>query len=201
MEDKNNSYILKKEKNKSKKRVYETHINKNITNEKFIDNSYSNKTNNIINIHCFDELSLNENIKRNKNVVILNTKYKKDLFEKFSEFLNKNKFKLSNNFDEKHSKKFLDKKDKCLERIIISDIIENEESKDNSVDKNFKRRKTYGNKKSCEKYFIVISNYDEEIKFKNTPKKRSVNMEKIIKNIEKSYLSNKLNAFYELLFL
>ena len=87
MEDKNNSYILKKEKNKSKKRVYETHINKNITNEKFIDNSYSNKTNNIINIHCFDELSLNENIKRNKNVVILNTKYKKDLFEKFSEFL------------------------------------------------------------------------------------------------------------------
>ena len=187
MEDKNNSYILKKEKNKSKKskkRVYETHINKNITNEKFIDNSYSNKTNNIINIHCFDELSLNENIKRNKNVVILNKKYKKDLFEKFSEFLNKNKFKLSNNFDEKHSKKFLDKKDKCLERIIISDIIENEESKDNSVDKNFKRRKTYGNKKSCEKYFIVISNYDEEIKFKNTPKKRSVNMEKIIKNIE-----------------
>ena len=187
MEDKNNSYILQKEKNKSKKnkkRVYETHINKNLTNEKFIDNSYSNKTNNIINIHCFDELSLNENIKRNKNVVILNTKYKQDLFEKFSEFLNKNKFKLSNNFDEKHSKKFLDKKDKCLERIIISDIIENEESKDNSVDKNFKRRKTYGNKKSCEKYFIVISNYDEEIKFKNTPKKRSVNMEKIIKNIE-----------------
>ena len=187
MEDKNNSYILQKEKNKSKKnkkRVYETHINKNLTHEKFIDNSYSNKTNNIINIHCFDELSLNENIKRNKNVVILNTKYKQDLFEKFSEFLNKNKFKLSNNFDEKHSKKFLDKKDKCLERIIISDIIENEESKDNSVDKNFKRRKTYGNKKSCEKYFIVISNYDEEIKFKNTPKKRSVNMEKIIKNIE-----------------
>ena len=130
MEDKNNSYILKKSKNKSKnknKKVYETNLNKNLTNEKLIDNSYYNKTNNIINIHCFDELSLNENIKTNiktnKNVVILNTKYKQDLFEKFSEFLNKNKFKISNNFDEKHSKKFLDKKDKCLERIIISDII------------------------------------------------------------------------------
>jgi len=191
MEDKNNSYILKKSKNKSKnknKKVYETNLNKNLTNEKLIDNSYYNKTNNIINIHCFDELSLNgnikTNIKTNKNYVILNTKYKQDLFEKFYEFLNKNKFKISNNFDEKHSKKFLDKKDKCLERIIISDVIENENSKDNSVDKDFKRRKTYGNKKSCEKYFIVISNYDEEMKFKNTPKKRSVHMDKIIKNIE-----------------
>ena len=54
----------------------------------------------------------------------MNSKYKKDLSEKFSEFLNKSKFKLSNHFDEKHAKKFLDKKDKCLKRIKLSDIIE-----------------------------------------------------------------------------
>ena len=46
------------------------------------------------------------------------------------------KFKLSNNFDEKHSKKFLVKKDKCLERIIISDEIEN-----NNKDLDLKKKK------------------------------------------------------------
>ena len=184
MEEKNNSYIIKKEKNKSnrkKRKAYETHSNKNLLNGKYIS-VHSNKTNNIKAFHL-DKVSLDRDAKSN-NLKSLNSKYKKDLSEKFSEFLNKNKFKLSNNFDEKNSKKFLNKKDKCLERIIISDIIEKENSKDNSSDKNLRRRKTIANKKSFNKYFIVISNYDEEIKYRNTPKKRSVNMDKIVKTIE-----------------
>lgn len=120
MEDKNNFKIIKNENNKSNKKnkkVYETHVNKYLINGKYIDSSHSNKSNNIPNIHHFDKVSLNRDTKSN-NITIINTnKYKKDLSEKFYEFLNKHKFKLSNNFDEKHSKKFLDKKDKCLERI------------------------------------------------------------------------------------
>ena len=135
MEDKNN--ISKKEKNNSnrkKKKIYENQSNKNLTKDNHIAISHSTKLNNLINILPLEKFSLNRDAKSN-NLAILNSKYKKDLSEKFSEFLNKNKFKLSNNFDEKNSKKFLDKKDKCLERIIISDIIENDnpkESKDNN---------------------------------------------------------------------
>ena len=183
MEEKNNSYIIKKEKksNKKKRKAFETQSNKNLIKGKNIS-IHSNKTNNIKAFHL-DEVSLDRDAQSN-NLKSLNSKYKKDLSEKFAEFLNKNKFKLSNNFDEKNAKKFLNKKDKCLERIIISDIIENENSKDNILDKNFKRRKTIANKKSFNKYFIVISNYDEEMKYRNTPKKRSVNMETIVKTIE-----------------
>ena len=189
MEDKNNYLILKKEpnnSNKKSKKFYKMHLNNDITKEKDIDNSYSNKSNNVINFHHFDKVSLNMQAKSNK--LIINSEYKKNLSEKFYSFLNKNKFKLSNNFDAKNSKKFLNKKDKCLERIIISDIIEANDSKDNHSLKNIKRRKTIGNKKISNKYFIVITNYDEDKKFQNTPKKRSVNMEKIIKNIEEKPL-------------
>ena len=185
MEDKNNNLILKKEyinANKKSKKFYKMDLNKDITKEKDIDNSYSTKSNKVIKFHHFDKVSLN--IQANSSKLIINSEYKKNLLEKFYSFLNKNKFKLSNNFDAKNSKKFLNKKDKCLERIIISDIIETNDSKDNNSVKNFKRRKIIGNKKSSNKYFIVITNYDEDKKFKNTPKKRSVNMEKIMKNIE-----------------
>ena len=174
MENKNNYHRLKKENNKSNqknKKVYETHVNKYLKKEKYIDSSHSNKYNDIMNMHNFDKISLNRDIK-SKNLTIINSKYKKDLFEKFYEFLNKNKFKLSNNFDEKHSKKFLDKKNKCLERIKLSDIIENENSNKNNLDKNNKHEKAIQNKKSFNKYFIIISNYDEELKFKNSKKKK-----------------------------
>ena len=179
MERKYTSHALKKAKKKSNrksKEIYQNHSKQYLTKEKCFDKSYSDKSNNILKIHNFDEVYLNINSKNNKNLTILNSK--STMIEKFSEFLNKKKFKLSNNFDEKNSKKFLDKKDKCLERIIISDIIENENSKDNSSNKNLKKGKTNENKKSFNKYFIVISNYDEEMEFKNTQKKRSINMKK-----------------------
>ena len=60
--------------------------------------------------------------------------------------------------------------------------MKNENSKDNNSYKNIKRKKTIKNEKSFNKYFIIISNYDEELKFKNSQKKRSVNIEQLIKN-------------------
>lgn len=93
---------------------------------------HSNK-NNLIKIRHFDNL---EKIPKSSecqsnNLKISDPNYRKDLFEKFSEFLDKKKFKLSNNFDAKNSKKFLDKKDKCLERIILCDELENGDNNDN----------------------------------------------------------------------
>ena len=63
------------------------------------------------------------------NIFSIKQNYKKDLFDKYSEFLDIKKFKISNNFDAKNSKKFLEKKNKCLEKIILSDKIENEKEK------------------------------------------------------------------------
>ena len=143
---------------------------------------FNSNKNNLIEIRHFDKL---EKIPKNNdcqshNLQKLNPNYKKDLFEKFSEFLDKKKFKLSNNFDAKNSKKFLHKKDKCLERIILSDIIENGDNNDNMEAKvNEDKFKT---QKQINKYFIVISNYDDEVKYKNNRKKRSVNLSRTYKD-------------------
>jgi hypothetical protein len=143
---------------------------------------FNSNKNNLIKIRHFDKL---EKISKNNecqshNLKKLDPNYKKDLFEKFSEFLDKNKFKLSNNFDAKNSKKFLHTKDKCLERIILSDIIENDDNNDNMEAKvNEDKFKT---QKQINKYFIVISNYDDEVKYKNNRKKRSVNISRTYKD-------------------
>ena len=84
------------------------------------------------------------------------SEYKKKLFKKFYYFLKKKKFKISSKFNAKNSQKFLEKKDKCLERIILSDIIEN----DNDLDKN----KKYKTEKQLNKYYIIVTNYDEDLK-------------------------------------
>ena len=144
---------------------------------------HSHQTN-LIEIRHFDKL---EKIPKNNecqshNLKILDPNYKKDLFEKFSEFLDKKKFKLSNNFDAKNSKKFLDKKDKCLERIILSDIIENGDTNDNIEAKDNKDKIKFKTQKQIQKYFIVISNYDDEVKYKNNRKKRSANLSKTYKD-------------------
>ena len=131
---------------------------------------HSNKNANLVKNHKFYE---SENLSQEKptsmnNIYSINQDYKKDLFDKYSEFLGMKKFKISNNFDAKNSKKFLEKKNKCLEKIILSDVIENEKSeksndKDNSIDSTFKNaKKKFRTQKSIHKYFIVVSNYDEE---------------------------------------
>ena len=147
---------------KSKKKALKFHSNKN----------------NLIKIHHFDKIEKDpkNNECQSNNLKILDPNYKKDLFKKFSEFLDKNKFKLSNNFDAKNSKKFLDKKDKCLERIILSDIIENDDNRDNMELTDNEGNCKFKTQKQMNKYFIVISNYDDEVKSKNNRKKRSVNL-------------------------
>ena len=145
---------------------------------------FNSNKNNLIEIRHFDKL---EKIPKNNdcqshNLQKLNPNYKKDLFEKFSEFLDKKKFKLSNNFDAKNSKKFLDKKDKCLERIILSDIIENDDNNDNTEATDNEDKFKFKTQKQVNKYFIVVSNYDEEVKNKNNRKKRSVNYTRTYKD-------------------
>ena len=86
--------------------------------------------------------------------------------------MNKKKFKLLNNFDAKNSKKFLAKKDKCLERIILPDLIEtNDSSKDDNLILYDNKKKEFETQKNINKYFIIISNYDEKIKNKSVSKK------------------------------
>ena len=135
----------------------------------------SNKTTDVLLNKNLDSMPMNKEVKSNNNLNIMNKNYKKDLFEKFSEFLHKKKFKLSNDYDAKHCKKFLDKKDKCLERIIISDIIENEnKKKKENISNSFTKKKVAP--KLSKKYFIVISNYDDEIENnKNQKDNKSVN--------------------------
>jgi len=144
--------------------------------------SQSNKTNNIITSRFEKQLSIKKEALSN-NASILSSEYKKDLFEKFSNFLDKKKFKLCNNFDARNSKKFLSKKDKCLEKIVLSDKIENEE--DDSLRKlgtigtiDSKKKEKFKTEKNIHKYFIVISNYDEEQKSKNNSKKKKNKLNK-----------------------
>lgn len=135
----------------------------------------------------------NSNLKQNKNTKIYHEKdiksnnlsiidpdYKIKLFNKIYEFLNKKKFKLSNNFDAKNSKKFLAKKDKCLERIILPDLIETKDNSDenskklnkkNLFDNLDKKKKKLKSQSNMNNYFIVISNYDEDLKNKSLSKK------------------------------
>ena len=56
--------------------------------------------------------------------------YKKELHDKYSIFLKSKKFKISNEFDAKNSKKFLDKKDKYMQKIVLNDVIENNDKND-----------------------------------------------------------------------
>ena len=176
----NHSFILKREDSKSlEKPRKEKKTHKNYGPKKanlFRYKSQSHKNHNIILNHQFDKMSLNKAAISNHKLNTFSYSYKKDLFKKLSEFLDKRKFKLSNKFDEKHSKKFLDKKDKCLERIILSDIIENNVTKENNMESNSNK---FGNKNNfITKYYIIISNYDDELKDKKL-KKRKVNMTKI----------------------
>lgn len=162
--------------NEKSKRKHKTHIYSNKKKNSTHYKSFSNQSNNIIKKNLFDKVSSNKEIEINNNLCIYNPKYKKDLVDKYCIFLDKKKFKLSNNFDEKNSKKFLDKKDKCLERIIISDEIEDNDNKE--IDSLKKKKKKFSTQKSMHQYFIVISNYDDDLK-----KNKSSNK---LKNISKT---------------
>lgn len=170
----------KKHKKKHKTHVHNSSKSKNSHHRKY----YSNKNNNFVKIHSFDysEKTLSKKECQSNNISILDPNYKKTLFKKFSLFLDKKKFKLSNNYDAKNSKKFLDKKDKCLSKIILSDKIENEKNNEDSLKKMKKdNHSKYKTHKNVRKYFIVVSNYDEDLKNKTNIKK-SLNLDEIYKD-------------------
>ena len=64
----------------------------------------------------------------------------------------------------------METKDKCLERIILSDIIEDKN--------NLNYKKKYVSHKNMHNYYIVITDYDENIK--NCKNNNIVNKTKLI---------------------
>ena len=147
---------------KNKKGSKRTNKSKNKENSEIIE-CYSNQNNCLIGLDKLDEISLIQKDSYSNNLVVLNEKYKKELNEKYSLLLDKKKFKLANNFDAKNSKKFLDKKDKCLEKIVLSDAIDDDSSTDNDCDSDKKLKKNkYYTQKNLPNYIIIISDYDEE---------------------------------------
>ena len=85
----------------------------------------SNKNNCVLKAHDLEKIIPSKKHFTSNNLAIFDENYRKDLFEKYSIFLKEKKFKISNNFDAKNSQKFLENKNKCLERIILSDLIDN----------------------------------------------------------------------------
>ena len=136
--------------------------------------------------------------------VYLSDNYKKELHDKYSIFLKSKKFKISNEFDAKNSKKFLDKKDKYMQKIVLNDIIEtNDKDENNEKDENntkvkgrrISRRKS-GTLKNFENYCIIVSDYDDaskdEIKINYSVKfePRKIDKIKKNKNLSKYFLNN-----------
>ena len=149
------------------------HINNLVKNKK----SHSSKNNNLLRIHQFDKFEINISaIKAKRNHLnILSQNIHPNLLIKYSGLFDRKKFKLSNRFDAKNSKEFLKKKDKCLEKISLSDKIEvNDKNEVNDKKYNSKKKskkKKYKTQKNLQHYFIIISNYDEEMKNNNSQKK------------------------------
>ena len=114
---------------------------------------------------------------RKSNNKLTNIIQKDLLLGKLPVFFDKKKFKLSDKFDAKNSKYFLKKKDKCLEKINLCDTIDANEKKYNSKTKN--KRKKNMTQKDLHHYYIIVSNYDEELKNHNSQKKLYIKQTKI----------------------
>lgn len=170
-----------------------------------IKKSISQSNNNIVRIKS-NEFERSEESSYKMETKSLN--YQQELYKTFSKFLYAKKFKLSNEFDARHSKKFLEQKNKYLERIILSDVIEADESctvqedtcptNDNiNNSKSIDKRRKSNTQKNLKNYCIIISNYDDETSTKkqfnfsvrNTARKLNNNIKKN-KNLSK-YCSNK----------
>ena len=157
------SNSVKKKMKKYKSREYNSY-KKNSKNKTFSDKSISK-------FHHFeknDKFRLTHEYQSHIIANILDPNYKKDLNEIYHHFLDKAKFKLSNAYDEKNSKKFLIKKDKYLKEIILSDVIENENKDSPNLLGSIKENAKFQSHKNINKYFIVITDYDQEKKSKNS---------------------------------
>ena len=187
----NNDENKKRKLNKSKDKRNENSDANNFMNYK----SQSNK--NTINLNKLDN---QDSIFKDS----LSSNYNKELIHKFSIFLQTKKFKISNEFDAKNSKKFLEKKNKYLEKIILTDIIDKNDNniKDSEqIDKKVTRRKSgTQNNNNIKNYFIVITNYDDETQnekkynFSVKPQARRLNNLKKNKNLSKYFSNNNNNS-------
>ena len=98
----------------------------------------------------------------------------------------KNKFQLSNAYDEKNSEEFLNNKNHYLEEVILSDKIHK-----NGFEKaHYDSLKSSPSSNNKVRYKIIITNYDEEKE--KMEEKRSVSSVNIKKN-KKNKLSSKFN--------
>lgn len=166
------------------KEIKNVFVNNNNNNEKKISRKKSKNT---------ESKSLKSQSDHN---TLLKVNYNEKLYNKYSIFFKSKKFKISDDFDAKNSKRFLDKKDKCMQRIVLSDKIEerNEKSEFNEKEQNKRNRKSGVQK--IANYCIVISDYDDlskdEIKFNYTVKHRSRKLDNLKKNknLSKYFLNN-----------
>ena len=171
---------------------------KRTSNNKKKSKNYKSQSNTILKLKKLEnyENSLLNDKKSHKP--LLPSNYNKELYKIYANFLKIKKFKISNEFDEKNAKKFLDKKDKCMQRIVLSDIIE-ENNKDDFTkkEKEPKSRRKSGTQKN-KYYCIVVSDYDDsskiEEKYNFSVKFQPRKIDKLKKNNNLStYILNKKN--------
>lgn len=197
----NKKYKNNNDENKKRKSIkIKDKRNENSDRNNFLNNYKSQSNKNTNNMH---KLEKQDSLFKDN----LSSNYNKELINKFSIFLQTKKFKISNEFDAKNSKKFLDKKNKYLEKIILTDIIEKNELKNENdikdseqINKRGNRRKSdTQNNNNIKNYFIVVTNYDDETQnekkynFSVKPQARRLNNLKKNKNLSK-YFSNNDNS-------
>ena len=191
MENKNESQSFKFEINNEDSISYRG--NSSSKNENKNKKSQSNT------ILKLNKLEKNEKclLKRKSHKVPLSQYYNKELSKIYTNFLKSKRFKISNLFDEKNSKKFLDKKDKCMQRIILSDIIDEKNRDDpKENEKAPKSSRKSGIQKNIKNYCIIISDYDNsskiEAKYNYSVKIQPRKIDKLKKNnnLSKYFLNN-----------
>ena len=193
MENKNENQSYKSESNNE-----DNMSSRGNSNNKNKNNNYKCQSNTLI---TFNKLEKHEEspLKRKNHKVPLSQYYNEELSKLYSNFLKSKRFKISNVFDAKNSKKFLDKKDKCMQRIVLSDIIEEKKKDDpneNEKGKAPKSSRKTGIQNNIKNYCIVISDYDNssriEAKYNYSVKIQPRKIDKLKKNnnLSKYFLNN-----------
>ena len=193
----NNNFGISNEEIKSND-TYNNSNSKDLYNYK----SQSNK-NTLLKTNQLDKNEVVSLFKDQKSQNIhLSDNYNKELYNKYFLFLKSKKFKISNEFDAKNSKKFLNKKDKYMQKMVLSDIIEKDEkNKDNNNDEKEQKIKPRrsGNYNNVSNFCIIVSDYDDasknEVKYNYSVKlaPRKIDNMKKNKNLSKYFINNNLS--------
>ena len=159
--------------------------------------NYISQYNTLIKINKLEKSEESLLKEKKSHKVPLSQYYNKELSKIYANFLKSKRNKISNQFDEKNAKKFLDKKDKCMQRIVLSEEIEEEKKDDfNEKEKAPKSSRKSGVQKNIKNYCIVISDYDNsskiEAKYNYTVKIQPRKIHKLKKNnnLSKYFLNN-----------